>query len=30
MSWITDKYSVGLPAFQPGQKVEIDVGMDDI
>jgi hypothetical protein len=22
--------AVGLPAFQPGEKVEIDLGMDDV
>lgn len=25
---ITDHFS-GLPAFKPGEKVEIDLGMDD-
>jgi len=25
-----DKYETGLPAFNPGEKVEIDLGMDDI
>ena len=25
-----NQYGPGLPAFNPGEKVEIDLGMDDI
>ena len=29
-SFIGSRLSLGLPAFKPGEKVEIDFGMDDI